>query len=59
MKSAIPKPFGHRWFTDGANRPVYLDTDGRQFVLDDDGQRVYGVWILEEEADAPIMVLAQ
>jgi hypothetical protein len=26
-----------------------LDADGRQYVLDDDGQPVYGVWILIAE----------
>ena len=29
------------------------DDDGRQFVIDDDGQAVYGVWLL---ADEPAMV---
>jgi hypothetical protein len=34
-EATSPKPLGHRWFTDGKNRPVYRDPDGRQFVLDD------------------------
>jgi hypothetical protein len=32
-------------FTDGTVRPVFLDTAGRQFILDDEGQPVYGVWV--------------
>lgn len=27
------------------SRQVFLDEDGRQFVLDDNGDRDYGVWI--------------
>ena len=40
---------GKRRFLDGEVRVVYQDQDGRQFVLDDDGQAVYGVWILVDE----------
>ena len=36
-------------FTDGSQRAVYEDDDGRQFVIDDEGQAVYGVWILVDE----------
>jgi hypothetical protein len=38
-------------FIDGISRPVYLGADGRQYVLDDDGQPVYGVWILIDEPE--------
>jgi hypothetical protein len=38
-------PIGSRVFVDGTTRTVYQDTTGRQYVLDD-GQRVYGVWLL-------------
>jgi hypothetical protein len=33
-----------RALTDGAERDVYEDDDGRQYVLDDEG-RVYGAWL--------------
>lgn len=38
-------------FTDGIERPVYEDDQG-QYVLDE-GERVYGVWLL---ADEPLVV---
>lgn len=41
---------GSRDFTDGSQRAVYEDDDGRQFVIDNDGQAVYGGWILADEA---------
>jgi hypothetical protein len=33
---------------------AYEDTQGRQYVLDGDGLRVYGVWLLP--ADEPVVV---
>ena len=33
---------GERQFTDGSTRPVCRSDDGRQYVLDDDGEPVYG-----------------
>jgi hypothetical protein len=52
---------GERDFTDGTRRPVYRDPDGRQSVEDDEGERVYGIWIPEAEAepDDPILVNAR
>ena len=47
-----PQPIGTREFLDGSTRLVYVEADGRQFVIDDDGQRLYGVW-LYREADEP------
>jgi hypothetical protein len=29
-------------------RPVYEEADGRQFVIDDAGERVCGTWILPD-----------
>lgn len=44
---------GVRTFTDG-ERPVYIDVDGRQFVLDGN-EKVYGSWILDDDgADTPL-----
>ena len=47
---------------DGSTRPVFEDASG-QFVHDDDGERLYGVWwvpldLFEEndEADAPFVI---
>jgi hypothetical protein len=38
------RPIGRRLFTDGAERPVFEDANGRQYVLDD-GEPVEGVWL--------------
>jgi hypothetical protein len=48
---------GKRRFVDGETRLVFEDERG-QFVLDDDAQPVYGVWLVPEEgaADEPLMV---
>jgi hypothetical protein len=44
-------------FNDGPMRPVYEQHDGRQYVIDDDGEPVYGVWYIpREEADLPVVV---
>jgi hypothetical protein len=43
-------------FTDGTTREIYEEGD-RQFVIDDDGCRVYGVWFIpRDECDIPIVV---
>jgi hypothetical protein len=49
-------PTGHRLFTDGVTRPVYQDERG-QFI-EEDGERVDGVWLVPEEdgADTPVFV---
>jgi len=50
---------GHRWFVDGVERAVYQDAQGQQYVLDNDGSRVDGVWVVpDEEPDAPFIVAA-
>jgi len=36
-------------FVDGARRPVYLEAGGKQYVFDDEGEKVYGVWYLPLE----------
>jgi hypothetical protein len=40
---------GERLLIDGATRAVFFDRDHRQYVLDDEGERIYGVWIYREE----------
>jgi hypothetical protein len=47
---------GERLITDGTTRPVYRSDDGRQFVLDDDGERVYCVWLGPDGYSEPIML---
>jgi hypothetical protein len=47
---------GEREFTDGTTRPVYRSDDGRQFLLDDDREPVYGVWLHPDEYDEPIVI---
>jgi hypothetical protein len=49
---------GHCQFADGAMRPVY-DEGKRQYVIDDDGYKVHGVWLIpEDEPDLPLIVPA-
>jgi hypothetical protein len=45
-------------FTDGEVRIVYEHRGHRQFVLDDDLEPVYRVWILldDDTADAPMFI---
>jgi hypothetical protein len=41
-------------FVGGAMRPVYEEPSGRQYVYDNDGERVYGVWFIpREKCDRP------
>ena len=52
-------PVAFTAFADGPMRPVYEEA-GRQFVIDNRGKRVYGVWLVpfelfEESADAPFV----
>jgi len=48
---------GKRRFVDGETRLVFEDERG-QFVLDDDGAKVHGVWLVPETdaADEPVVV---
>jgi hypothetical protein len=41
------------WLT---TRPVYRDDTGRQYVLDDDGEPVYGVWLHLDEYQEPVVI---
>jgi hypothetical protein len=44
-------------FVDGLRRSVYEEPDGRQYVVDNDGEKVFGVWFIpREECDQPIIV---
>jgi hypothetical protein len=57
-RSVAAASLGCRDFTDGTRRPVHADPDGRQWIIGDDGERVYGVWLPEEDAaDKPVVVV--
>jgi hypothetical protein len=49
---------GHRLFTDGSRRSIYRDAARNQYVLDDEGERVHGLFLIPEEGcwDLPIIV---
>ena len=42
---------GSSRFIDGVERPVFLDCDGRQYLLNDDQKPVYGEWIYVDEPE--------
>jgi hypothetical protein len=44
-----PRPIGETLFIDQTTRTVFEDIDGRQFVIDSDGNRVYGTWVYVDE----------
>lgn len=54
----MTEPVAYISFDDGVMRPVYEDRPGRQYVIDDGGERVYGVWFIprEVEADRPVII---
>jgi hypothetical protein len=54
-----PDPvIGHCHIADGNMRPVY-DDGKRQYVIDDDGYRVYGVWLIpKDDPELPLIVPA-
>jgi hypothetical protein len=41
----MPRLMGRVPFADGAERDVYEDGDGRQWVIGGGGERVYGMWL--------------
>lgn len=52
------EPVARVEFLGGIMRPVFEDMDGRQWVTDDDGERVYGVWFIpRDDTDTPLVVL--
>jgi hypothetical protein len=48
---------GSRQFVDGSTRAIHGHGQ-RQYVIDDDGDRVYGVFLIldEDEPDLPLIV---
>jgi hypothetical protein len=49
------EPVAHVLFAGGSMRPVF-EVDGRQFVLGDDGEPVYGIWYIPSD-DGPVPLL--
>jgi hypothetical protein len=50
------EPIAHVSFAGGPVRPVFEDGDC-QYVIDDVGNRVYGVWFIpRDDADTPLVV---
>jgi hypothetical protein len=45
---------GHVYFTPGVRIAVFQQLDGRQYVLDNEGQCVYGDWDIEPPAERRI-----
>jgi hypothetical protein len=45
-KRPLPPPVGQVPGPDGAERDVYEDADGRQYVLGAQGEKVFGLWLL-------------
>jgi hypothetical protein len=54
MTANPDRPIAGRLFTDDRTRPVIEDATGRQYVVDDDSNMVYGVWL--PPADEPMEV---
>ena len=53
------QPIARIPFTDGVERDVFQDKDRRQFVVDDEGDKVYGCWVLMDDPDEPAIVDAE
>lgn len=53
----MPNPIvPHVDFVDGIRRTIFEGKSSRQYVFDNDGERVYGVWFIpREDCDRPIM----
>jgi hypothetical protein len=46
-------------FADGVERDVFEDEADGQFAVDDDGDKVYGYWVLMDDPDEPAIVDAE
>jgi hypothetical protein len=54
----MEEPIAYIEFVDGIERPVW-EVDSRQFVIDDGGRPVFGIWYdAPEETPVPIIVPA-
>lgn len=48
---------GQRRFVDGITRDVFVDAEG-QYVIDDDGEKIRGVWVVPEEDVEPQYIIS-
>jgi hypothetical protein len=53
------QPIARIPFTDGVECDVFQDKDDCQFVVDDDGDKVYGYWVLMDDPDEPAIIDAE
>jgi hypothetical protein len=44
-------------FIDGVWHPIYEDADGRQYVIDGDGEKAYGVWFIPPDDPTPNVII--
>jgi hypothetical protein len=52
----MPEPVAFTFTVDGLRLPVFEDARG-QYIIDDQGEEIRGVWfIAREECDLPIVV---
>ena len=56
----MPDPIvAYTAFLGGPMRPVYEQWNGRQYVMDDEGEPVYGLWFIPpDEPDLLLIVQA-
>jgi hypothetical protein len=51
------KPVAFIDVPDGLSRPVYEEPNGRQYVIGDEGEALYGVWYIpQDDSDLPVIV---
>jgi hypothetical protein len=46
-------------FTDRVEREAFQDMDDRLFVVDDDGDAVYGYWVVMDDPEEPLIEEAE
>jgi len=59
MSMTADRPIGFHRFSDGTTRPVFLDHDGRQYVIHD-GRPVHGIWLdqcRQDQTDDPVPII--
>jgi hypothetical protein len=56
VKTMSSQLISFRYIVNGPRRPIYEDAEG-QYVLNDDGERLYGLFFFSEECcDLPVIV---
>ena len=55
MNKNSPRSLDEVAFVDGLSRVVFEEVDGRQFVVNGNGDRIYGFWVnIDEPCIVPI-----